>query len=215
MATSPPSATPIPPFPSTSSSEGLPANPSPSPASEVDWMTTVATSRLSIQSWLTLLLRDGSSGKTSLEFSPPPAVMTSRPSSPPSREFLSILPQKDGRIPASLSALPADTPSPGELLTLNTSEFPSAGGVCSLSDILETGELPQRYFLSATACRGILRRAEKRGKELPALLRLALIQVAGDKTLTSQPESTCSPSQPLPQADAELSALERAEDKTR
>jgi hypothetical protein len=37
----------------------------------------------------------------------------------------------------------------------------------SLSDILETGDVPRRYFLSATACRGILRRAEKRGRELP------------------------------------------------
>jgi hypothetical protein len=39
---------------------------------------------------------------------------------------------------------------------------------------LETGELPQRYFLSATACQGILRRAEKRGKKLPDALYLAL-----------------------------------------
>jgi len=37
--------------------------------------------------------------------------------------------------------------------------------VCSLSDILETGDLPQRFFLSAKACAGILRRAEKRGKK--------------------------------------------------
>jgi hypothetical protein len=51
--------------------------------------------------------------------------------------------------------------------------------VCSLSDILETGTVPQRFFLSDTACRGILRRADKRGKELPESLRLALQQVAG------------------------------------
>jgi hypothetical protein len=43
-----------------------------------------------------------------------------------------------------------------------------------LSDILETGDVPQRFFLSATACRGILRRAEKRGKTLPAALATAL-----------------------------------------
>jgi hypothetical protein len=46
-----------------------------------------------------------------------------------------------------------------------------------LSDTLETGELPQRYFLSATACKGILRRAEKRGKQLPEQLKQALEQV--------------------------------------
>ena len=38
--------------------------------------------------------------------------------------------------------------SPTGFLTLNTSEWPSAAAVCSLSDILETGDLPQRYFLS-------------------------------------------------------------------
>jgi hypothetical protein len=59
-------------------------------------------------------------------------------------------------------------------LTLSSLEWPSAAVVCSLSDILETGDLPQRFFLSATACQGILRRAEKRGKVLPAGLLTAL-----------------------------------------
>jgi hypothetical protein len=68
--------------------------------------------------------------------------------------------------------------SPTEFLTLNISEYPSDGGASSLLDILETGELPQRYYLSGTACRGILRRAEKRGKELPEALRSALLAVA-------------------------------------
>jgi hypothetical protein len=54
-----------------------------------------------------------------------------------------------------------------EFLTLSSLEFPSGAVASSLSDILETGDLPQRYFLSATACKGILRRAEKRGKTLP------------------------------------------------
>jgi hypothetical protein len=63
-------------------------------------------------------------------------------------------------------------------LTLNTSEWHSAAAVCSLSDTLEIGDLPQRYFLSATACKGILRRAEKRGKELPPALAQALQSVA-------------------------------------
>jgi hypothetical protein len=52
-----------------------------------------------------------------------------------------------------------------------------------LSDILETGEVPERYYLSATACRGILRRAEKRGKELPEALRSALLAVASQTPL--------------------------------
>ena len=61
--------------------------------------------------------------------------------------------------------------------TLSTSEWPSDAAVCLLSDILETGDLPQRFFLSATACQGILRRAEKRGKKLPEQLYQALKSV--------------------------------------
>ena len=57
-------------------------------------------------------------------------------------------------------------------------QFPSDDGVCSLSDVLETGDVPQRYFLSAKACKGILRRADKRDKQLPALLEQALNAVA-------------------------------------
>jgi hypothetical protein len=55
---------------------------------------------------------------------------------------------------------------PIECWTLNTCEwgdgpepFRSAGDVCSLSDVLETGPLPQRFLLSAKACSGILRRS--------------------------------------------------------
>lgn len=68
--------------------------------------------------------------------------------------------------------------SPTEFLTLNTTEWPSDGAVCSLSDILETGDLPRRFYLSPKACAGILRRAEKRGKTLPASLEHSLRAVA-------------------------------------
>jgi hypothetical protein len=54
----------------------------------------------------------------------------------------------------------------------------SAGDVSSLSDVLETQPLPQRYCLSAKACSGILRRAERRGKKLPEPLQLALESAA-------------------------------------
>lgn len=40
-------------------------------------------------------------------------------------------------------------------------------------NILEM-DVPQKYYLSAKAARGILRRAEKRGKELPKLLEHSL-----------------------------------------
>jgi hypothetical protein len=62
--------------------------------------------------------------------------------------------------------------------TLSSSECPSVVVASSLLDILEGGRLPLRYFLSATACAGILRRAEKRGRRLPELLKHALQRVA-------------------------------------
>ena len=56
-------------------------------------------------------------------------------------------------------------------------------GVCSLSDILVTGNVPPRYFLSPTACLGILRRAEKRNKALPKALKDVLeIQAVSGST---------------------------------
>ena len=67
--------------------------------------------------------------------------------------------------------------SPTEYLTLNILEYPSDAVASSLSDVLEAGEVPQRYYLTGTACRGILRRAEKRGKELPGALKSALMGV--------------------------------------
>jgi hypothetical protein len=77
-------------------------------------------------------------------------------------------------------------------LTLNTSEFHSAAVASSLSDILETGDIPQRFFLSETACRGILRRAEKRGKKMPQPLHLALQTVAQGRALEAATEKTAS-----------------------
>ena len=65
----------------------------------------------------------------------------------------------------------------GEYWTLNFGVSPKEEIASSLSQILE--ETPhQKYYLSEKACLGILRRAEKRGKELPEILRLALIRQA-------------------------------------
>ena len=65
----------------------------------------------------------------------------------------------------------------GEHTTLNTGEYPSEERGSRLSQILE--EHPhQKYSLSPTACAGILRRAEKRGKALPEALRKALTKQA-------------------------------------
>jgi hypothetical protein len=129
-----------------------------SPASEKEWLTSVATWRLSIFAWLTDCGPVGWFGRTC------PA---------------SCRRTEDGTlVPFSGAWASSGMGSPTECLTLNTSDWPSDANVCSLSDILETGDVPQRYYLSPTACAGILRRAVKRGKELPRQLLLALRAVA-------------------------------------
>jgi hypothetical protein len=52
-------------------------------------------------------------------------------------------------------------------------ESPSAAAESFLSQVLER-DAPAKYSLSRKACEGILRRAAKRGKELPPMLREAL-----------------------------------------
>jgi hypothetical protein len=54
------------------------------------------------------------------------------------------------------------------------SEFPSVVVESSLSQILME-DAPEKYFLTEKACRGILRRAEKKGMTLPDRLQAALI----------------------------------------
>lgn len=64
----------------------------------------------------------------------------------------------------------------GDSLTLNIGEFPNAERESRLSWILEDN-VPQKYYLSARACQGILTRASRRGKPLPEVLRQALLDV--------------------------------------
>lgn len=72
----------------------------------------------------------------------------------------------------------------GELLTANIGASPNVAVGCTLSQILEVNA-PQKYYLSPKACRGILRRAEKRGKELPPLLKAALEAQADGRFLVT------------------------------
>ena len=102
---------------------------------------------------------------------------TSKPSSKPSAksrtpafQFL-CLKRESGRKPDV--SWETDTALRGVSMTLNFGEFPSEERESTLSQILEANA-PEKYFLSARACAGILRRAEKRGKELPQMLKEAL-----------------------------------------
>lgn len=146
-------------------SEEPPVNPSALPDSERDWTIRAVTSCLNTVPWLNDLAPAGWYGRTS-------------PASSPRTEG-GIL------VPSSGCWQNSGMGSPTAFLTLSTLEWPSDAAVCSLSDILETGAVPQRYFLSATACQGILRRADKLGKELPAPLAAALQAVADSEPISS------------------------------
>ena len=83
----------------------------------------------------------------------------------------------------------------GELTTRNTGECPNAVVVSRLSQILEETPHP-KYNLTAKACQGILRRAERRGKDLPKLLKAVLIrqsQGASPQERTEAPAPTEAP----------------------
>ena len=140
------------------SSEELPASRSVSPDSERDWLIRVATSRLRILPLLTSIGPSGWSGRTC------PA---------------SCHRETDGTLePSSEGWQNSGMGGPTGCLTLSTSEWPSAAAVCSLSQVLEVGNVPPRFYLTPKACAGILRRAAKRGKDLPGPLRAALANVA-------------------------------------
>jgi hypothetical protein len=143
-------------------------------------------------------IRDTLSGKTSPEHSAATTEKTSIQSSKSSRKlptptymFLDL------RAKGKPTNLLGDTLDPlwemdglsrGERSMLNTGEFPSVVVESTLSEILEANA-PEKYYLSAKACEGILRRAERRGKELPPMLKAALEQMTERERAQTEDES--------------------------
>lgn len=121
------------------------------------------------------------SGKTFQE----PSVVTKEPTSKPSSKPSVIsgggatilylcLRRENGNLLDALWEMVAALP--GAYMTLNSGEFPSVARESTLSQILDLNA-PEKYSLSPRACQGILNRAERRGKELPDMLRDALMEV--------------------------------------
>jgi hypothetical protein len=186
---------------STFSWAAPPASPSPSPDSERDSLIRAAISRSPFWRWFSELARSGSCGKTSpayypllpttlpisvhrrVEWRPILDPVTKQQRRDSSGKLLwsktSTTQTKAMRSPASWPDFGnSGTGARGELWTLSSSTWRSGASVCSLSRVLETGAHLLRYCLSPRACAGILRRAEKRGKTLPAPLLRALRQAA-------------------------------------
>lgn len=80
--------------------------------------------------------------------------------------------KKDGQ--PQVASWATDGASLGVYLMRNTGESPNVAVESRLSQILEENPHP-KYYLTPAACKGILRRAERRGKELPKLLKEALL----------------------------------------
>jgi hypothetical protein len=72
----------------------------------------------------------------------------------------------------------------GKCLTLNTLELRKGGDECLLSDILEAAPVQQKYYLTPTRCRAVLRQAQKRGKGIPQPLRSIIESMALESTTT-------------------------------
>lgn len=107
--------------------------------------------------------------------------MISKPSSKPLQKsqtptflFLSLK-RENGRKPDASWVMAGQLP--GEHWTRNFGEFPSAERESTLSQIL-VPNAPEKYYLSVKACEGIMRRAERRGKELPKILKEAMEEAA-------------------------------------
>ena len=148
------------------SREVFPARMSVSPGSVRAWLEAApASGASSVVSWLSCA-PPGLLSRTSLAFYPAPGAATSQPSFP-------------GWGNSGMAW-------PGGCLTLNGSEWPNGAAVCSLSAILETGGHLSRFLISPKAARGILHRAEKRGKALPPPLRHAL-EAAASQDRTTPP----------------------------
>lgn len=75
-------------------------------------------------------------------------------------------------------------------MTLSIGEFPSAARESTLSQILDLNA-PEKYSLSNKAKAGILRRAKRRGKELPDMLRDALIEGLTPEELKMVEDTPC------------------------
>jgi hypothetical protein len=138
--------------------EEPPANLSASPDCELEWLIRAGTSPSHSFPSAIEFGRNGLSGKMSQGF----CLVTEG----------GILAPSSGRW------LSSGMGSPTAFLTRNISESPSVAAVFSLSQTLEIGDVPRRFYLSPKACAGILRRAERRGKALPPALAEALTQSA-------------------------------------
>ena len=127
---------------------------------------------------VSLFAPDTWSGRTSPEHSAATTEKTSpqsskkRSGSSSRKRPLFLFLKRDGQPADALWA--TDGALLGEFSMRSFGESPRHGVESRLSQILEDNP-HQKYYLSAKACRGILNRAARRGKDLPEALKAALL----------------------------------------
>jgi hypothetical protein len=108
----------------------------------------------------------------------------------------SLFPESDAEVSGSgglvLELLPDQPESPhGAYWTPSTWGFRSAAAVYLSSVLVPASSIPERYYLTTKACAGILRRARRRGKQLPHVLEMALrLRAYGSTDLPAVMEET-------------------------
>jgi hypothetical protein len=108
----------------------------------------------------------------------------------------SLFPESAAEVLASnglvLELLPGLAESPrGGYWTRSSSGFRSAAAVYLSSVLVPASSIPERYYLTTKACAGILRRARRRGKQLPHVLEMALrLRAYGSTDLPAVMEET-------------------------
>ena len=171
---------------STCSSGARPARISQSQGNDWDLKVGEACSLSTLYDCVLSLESTGLCGKMSPLLFPAAEVRISDDLFPCSVDGMSRSLKADGENVESSPRLREDSEWHGEYLTLNLPEWNnfrgqsrSAGSVSSLSDILVSGNIPPRYYLTVKCAEGILRRAARRGKTLPPVLKEALLRQTG------------------------------------
>jgi hypothetical protein len=140
-----------------------------------DWAVSGAACSGTSAASLVNSLPAGFCGRTSLVLCPATAARTSPPCCGDSPDADLPCPRTGGARSACASVL--NGPPSGGCLTLDGSEWPNDAAVCSLSRVLEP-TVDSRYSLTPRAATGILERARRRGRRVPAHLEAALTLIA-------------------------------------
>jgi hypothetical protein len=136
-------------------------------SAEVLRMTRVAVSHLNSLGLLNAISQPGSSGKMS------PAVC--------------LLTKEKILEPLSRHWGSAGMGSPTGFLTLDSTTCHKNGKECIslLAEILETGDIPHRYYLTKNSAIGLMRRSARRNRILPEPLKSELEKLAQSSTTTT------------------------------